>query len=178
MPRLFFALRPTAEQGAALLADIEQRFAGRQVVCIPAGNLHATLCFLGSIDETRLPALRDAAARVRCGPVSLEFDALEYWAKPHILCATASPGGVAGADVLARLLADEVIRAGFSPDIKPFRPHLTLARKVRAAQAQTLGLPQPLQPRFVIRSDEFLLMESRRDEHGSVYMPRDRWALA
>jgi 2'-5' RNA ligase len=178
MPRLFFALQPAAEQGAALLANLETSFGAQRVVAYPASKLHATLCFLGSIDEARLPALLEAAARVRCGRVSLRFDALEYWDKPRILCATASPDGVVGADVLASAISDEVVRAGFSPDLKPFRPHLTLARKVRAAQAEALGVPRTLQPGFVVLGDEFVLMESRRDERGSVYAVVDRWALA
>jgi RNA 2',3'-cyclic 3'-phosphodiesterase len=140
MPRVFFALQPTAKQSAELLADIEFRFSAQKLAAIPAGNLHSTLCFLGAVEAERFPALREAASRVRGRKVSLRFDALEYWAKPQIICATASPSGVVGADMLSRAISDEVIAAGFSPDIKPFRAHLTLARKVRASQAETLAL--------------------------------------
>jgi 2'-5' RNA ligase len=177
MLRLFFALQPTAEQGAALLADVERQFAGHGLVAIPVGNVHATLCFLGAVDAVRVPVLREAAARVEGRRLSLRFDALEYWARPQIVCATASPAGVLGADLLARAIGDEVIAAGFSPDIKPFRAHLTLARKVRRDQAERLALPQPLQPSFVMRCDEFVLMQSSRGENGSVYTAIDRWPL-
>jgi RNA 2',3'-cyclic 3'-phosphodiesterase len=177
MPRLFFALRPGAEQGAALLAEFEARFAGHGIAVIPVGNLHATLCFLGAVEAARVPALSEAASRVHMRKVSLRFDALEHWVKPRIICATASPSGVVGADTLARAISDEVIAAGFSPDIKPFRAHLTLARKVRAAQAEALALPQSLQPGFVVRCEEFVLMQSRRGERGSIYSVVESWLL-
>lgn len=177
MARVFFALQPSAEQGAALLADFEFRFAEHGIAVIPPDNLHATLCFLGAVEAERLPALREAASRVHGRKVSLRFDALEYWAKPQIVCATASPAGVVGADTLARAISDEVIAAGFSPDIKPFRAHLTLARKVRAAKAAELALPQTLQPGFVVRCENFVLMESRRGERGSIYSVVESWPL-
>lgn len=185
MPRLFFALQPAADRGAALLADFEARVAahvaphvaGQGIPAIPAGNLHVTLCFLGAVDAARVAALRAAAARVRSPRVSLRFDTLEYWGRPRILCATASPAGMVGVDALARAVSDEVIAAGFSPDIKPFRAHLTLARKVSAAQAAALVLPQALEPGFVVHGDRFVLMESRRSEHGSVYSVIESWPL-
>lgn len=177
MPRLFFALQPGQEQRAALLAEFEARFAAQQVAMIPAGNLHATLCFLGVVDAARVPALREAASRVHMHKVSLRFDALEHWVKPKIVCATASAAGVVGADALARAISDELIAAGFSPDIKPFRAHLTLARKVRVAQAEALALPQSLQPGFVVRCEEFVLMQSRRGERGSIYSVVESWPL-
>ena len=103
---------------------------------VPAENLHATLCFIGAVPEEEL----DAAARRRRRSVRgrprrrCDFDALEYWEKPKILCATAAE------DVVRRRVSsrrDSVkprVAAGFTPDIKPFRAHLTLARKVRAAR--------------------------------------------
>jgi 2'-5' RNA ligase len=175
--RLFFALRPTAAQSDALLAQLGPAFTSQGVTPIPAGNLHATLCFLGTVPDERVPALRDAAARVRNRGVSLSFDALEFWPKPKILCATASEAGSVAAGELARAISDEVVTAGFTPDIKPFRAHLTLARKVRAEQAKALALPQVLQPGFVVRSTEFALMQSRRGEGGSVYSVVDSWPL-
>jgi 2'-5' RNA ligase len=84
---------------------------------------------------------------------------------------------VVDADALARAIANEVIAAGFSPDIKPFRAHLTLARKVSRVQAEALALPQSLQPAVVFRCDEFVLMQSSRGEQGSVYTAVDRWPL-
>jgi 2'-5' RNA ligase len=177
MPRLFFALQPSLEQSETLLAGLAPEFATHGLAAIPVGNLHATLCFLGAVEPEKLPALRAAASRVRARRVSLEFDVLEYWPAPGIICATASGERVALAAALAAALGDELIAAGFSPDIKPFRPHLTLARKVSATQAGSMALPRPFQPGFVVRATEFVLMDSRRGEQGSIYSARDSWPL-
>jgi 2'-5' RNA ligase len=175
--RLFFALQPSLEQSEALLAQVSPLFAAPGIPAIPATNMHATLCFVGAVAEEKLSALRAAAARVRSGSVSLGFDSLEYWSKPKIICATGAEPGSASAGALARVLTDEVVAAGFTPDIKPFRAHLTLARKIPAAQAQSLALPRPLQPGLVVRSANFVLMESRRGERGSIYSVVDSWHL-
>ena len=136
--RLFFALQPTPEQSEAMLAQVAPLFAAPGIPAIPATNMHATLCFLGAVAEEKVSALRAAAAHVRSRGVSLSFDTLEYWPKPKIICATGADSGMASAAALARVLTDEVVAAGFTPDIKPFRAHLTLARKVPAARAQSL----------------------------------------
>jgi 2'-5' RNA ligase len=177
MPRLFFALQPPAAQSDALRAQVMPLLAPQGIEPVPAGNVHATLCFLGEVADEKLPALRDLAARVRSRGVSLSFDALEFWPKPKIICATGSDAGSVAAGELASALGDEVVGAGFSPDIKPFRAHLTLARKVSAEKANALALPQVLQPGFVVRCAEFVLMQSRRGEQGSIYSVVDSWPL-
>jgi 2'-5' RNA ligase len=175
--RLFFALQPTKEQGEALLEQVAPLFAGQQIPSIPASNMHATLCFLGAVAREKLPALMAAAARVRNRGVSVAFDVLEHWPRPRIICATGPEAGSTPASALARALGDEVVAAGFSPDIKPFRAHLTLARKVRADQAKSLALPRALQPGFVVHAERFALMESRRGEGGSIYSVVESWPL-
>ena len=92
------------------------------------------------------------------------------------LCATA------GRDRRRRLelsiaLGEASVAAGFSPDIEPFRAHLTLARKISAAPAATVPWPLPLEPSTVMRADKFVLMESRRNDAGSEYSAVDSWPL-
>lgn len=173
--RVFFALQPEAAQRAGLVVDVAPLVAelgGRAVV---ASNLHATLCFVGAIEEERLPALREAAARVRSGPVELEFDALEFWREPEVVVAVA-PASDAARDLSSQLF-DVTIAAAFEPDRKPFRPHLTLARKVRARLAENFPWPRALEKRWRVRCDRFVLMESRRDESGSIYSVVESWPL-
>mgnify|MGYP003441747327 CR=1 FL=1 len=59
--------------------------------------------------------------------------------------------------------------AGFTPEARPFRPHVTLARKVRSA-ADSL-----LDPAFLWRTDGFALVRSVTDPAGSRYEPVDWW---
>jgi 2'-5' RNA ligase len=176
MLRLFFALQPTPEQNLALAEQVAPLVAQLGSKVAPPANLHATLCFIGSIEPARLDALRAAAATLRGRPVRLSFDALEYWEAPKILCATASRDS-SSANELSIALGEAAVAAGFSPDLKPFRAHVTLARKISAAQAATVPWPLPLEPPTLMRANRFVLMESRRDDAGSVYSPLDSWAL-
>jgi 2'-5' RNA ligase len=176
MLRLFFALQPTAKQSAALLArtaPVVEKLQGQRV---PAENLHATLCFVGAVAEERLDELRAAAATVRAPALKLRFEQLEFWDKPRVLCATGTRESDAAHD-LARRLAEAAIAAGFAPDIKPFRAHLTLARKVNAAEAAKVEWPRGFSPAMTVRCDRFVLMQSRREEGGSIYSAVDSWAL-
>ena len=62
-----------------------------------------------------------------------------------------------GADALSRL------RAGFTPDLRPFREHLTLARKVRYPTQAA-----PMRPvHWTVGG--FALMASRTESTGPVY---------
>jgi len=176
MLRLFFALQPSLAQNAVLTAYVAPLVAQLEARTVPAQNLHATLCFIGAVEEDRVDALRAAAASIRGRPARLRFDALEYWETPKILCATASRDS-SEASELAIALGEAAVAAGFAPDIKPFRAHLTLARKIAAARAAMVPLPLPIEPPMVMRADKFSLMSSRREGEISIYSAVDSWAL-
>jgi 2'-5' RNA ligase len=172
--RLFFALQPTAEQAQALVATVAPLVRQLEGQPLVAANLHVTLCFIGAVATERLTALRDAASRVGGRPVSLLFDALDYWEKPQIICATA--GESATARDLSQALAGAASAAGFAPDRKPFRAHLTLARKVRRSIARNSEWPCALAT-MSVHCDRFVLMESRRDDSSTTYSVVDSWPL-
>ena len=178
MLRLFFALQPAPVQSAALAEQVAPLVARLQAQRVPAENLHATLCFIGAVPEEKLGDLQAAAAGVSARHATLRFDALEYWRKPGVLCATA-PETVASlpARGLAERLAQATIAAGFTPDIKPFRAHVTLARKISAARATQCEWPRVLAPPLDVHCDRFALMQSRRGEFGSIYSVVNSWAL-
>jgi len=75
------------------------------------------------------------------------------------------------------LVVIDSVAAGFAPDIKPFRAHLTLARKIAPTTAATAPLPLPLVPPTVLRAENFLLMSSRREDGVSIYSAVDSWPL-
>jgi 2'-5' RNA ligase len=177
MPRFFFALNPAPEQRAQLVSQAASLVAQLQAQPVPAENLHVTLCFVGAVEEERAGALRAVAAQVRGACASLNFSAFEYWDSPKILCATAQESDVAPVAGFARRLGEALIAAGFAPDIKPFRAHFTLGRKVRAELAAGTAWPLTWAESLVLRVDRFALMDSRRDDAGSVYSVVDSWPL-
>jgi len=176
--RLFFALRPAPEQSAALVDRVAPLIARLQAQRVPPENLHATLCFIGAVAVEHLERLVETAAGVRGRRASLCFDALEFWQKPKVLCATTGESvGATAAQDLAAALATAIVGAGFTPDIKPFRAHLTLARKVHAQRAAECDWPQDLMPPVLVHCDQFVLMRSDRGESGSIYSVVASWPL-
>jgi 2'-5' RNA ligase len=190
--RLFFALWPDESMQLALAhagRSVIESSGGREV---PAHNLHLTLVFLGSVAETRIAELGAIASRVagaaqlgtagvcdfgaarvpKLGGACLEvtLDRIEHWKKAQIVCATAGhiPGRAA---TLADELKRELVACGFAPDLKPFRPHVTLARKVQRVTRE-LAMP-PTSWAF----RHFRLVESRSDPGGSIYSSHEVWAL-
>jgi 2'-5' RNA ligase len=179
--RLFFALWPDDEQRAALThaaARIVRHCGGRPV---PEANLHVTLAFLGSVPETRVAELgaigRRAAAAfpAHALPVTVSLATPEHWARAQVLAVLEREdegrAAAAGAAALARSLSDATLAAGFSPDLKPFRVHVTVARKVARP-------PRSCEMRKVEWSfDEFALIESRTLEKGPVYSVVESYVL-
>src|SRR5438094_823293 len=81
-------------------------------------------------------------------------------------------GALAGAPALAESLKGETTARGFSPDLKPFHAHVTVARKVARAPAA-----QPLSPvQWTV--DGFALIESRTEPTGPVYSVIESYLLA
>jgi len=169
--RLFFAFWPTDEEQQALVRAVAKGVRASGGRPVPAQNLHVTLAFLGSVPLRRVPELRASAQLVAeaCawqGPLVLRFTHLVHWAQSQILCALGAAedrGTVRGADALASALKDQAAAAGFSPDLKPFRAHVTVARKVVRAT-------RSLEMRSVEWSSAgFALIESRTRPEGAVY---------
>lgn len=178
MLRLFFALQARPEQNVALVERVAPLVARLEAQRVPAENLHATLCFIGAVAPEDLERLKNVAASQRGRHATLRFDTLEFWDQPRVLCATAVEStGAAPARELAVQLGHAAQSAGFHPDIKPFRAHLTLARKIHPTRAAQCEWPQPLAPPLLVRCDRFVLMESRRGESGSIYSVVDSWPL-
>ena len=176
--RLFFALESHPEQSAALVARAAPLIEQLQAQRVPPENLHATLCFMGFVVPEKLDRLRAVAANLRGSHATLSFDAFEHWERPKIVCATASESIAAlPARELALLLGSASLEAGFTPDIKPFRAHLTLARKVRRVRAAQIEWPLAISPPVHVHCERFVLMQSQSGETGSIYSVVDSWPL-
>jgi RNA 2',3'-cyclic 3'-phosphodiesterase len=173
--RLFFALWPgeDAREGLGHATAKAVRHSGGRAV--PLGNLHVTLAFLGSVLQRRVPEVKQLATRATAGwpqqrPLELRFEGLAHWPRQQILCATAAEENPVAA-ALAAALKDAAAAAGFTPDLKPFRTHVTLARKVAHA-------PRECALREILwRFDSFALIESRTDSQGPLYSVLESYPL-
>lgn len=168
--RLFFAIWPDDASRTAF-AHVTRKAArasgGRPV---PISNLHSTLAFLGPVPEERMPQALAAAAGIKQPPFNLVFDRLEHWPKPAVLCITCTQAPPAAAELaseLWKLLAGQ----GFVPDPKPYRPHITIARKV--VKSHALGSIHAVDWPI----EEFALVESTTAPEGAQYTVLHRWPL-
>jgi 2'-5' RNA ligase len=166
--RLFFALWPDPALRQAPLTRVATILGSVEGRAQRPDQWHVTLEFMGQVPRVRQPALRAAADRVSQSPVTIEYDRVEHWRKPQVVCLVASrvPAGLA---TLVAQLHAALVAEGFTLEARPFCPHVTLARKVRAA-ADSL-----LEPPFVWQSRGFALVRSVTVPAGSRYEPLHWW---
>jgi 2'-5' RNA ligase len=169
--RVFFALWPEDTTRSALTAAtarLEPQVAARW---IRPENLHMTLAFLGDVETERLQGLAQAADAVRSHRFAVRLDRIEYWRKPQLICLTPqAPPAVLGQ--LAADLATRLGDAGFALDKRPYRAHLTLARKAVCPPAYAL-----LDPPVLWQPTALALVESDRDTQGAHYTVLKSWPL-
>jgi len=141
--RLFFAIWPdesALRRLASLRDSLESSIQGRWILTI---NLHLTLVFLGKVTSTRLKSLEAIASNVRAEPFTIGLDQLSWWRIGGVLCLTPrqSPQSL---ESLVQILVTDLKEAGFKPDMRTFRPHITLARRVGGVPARLMRLHEPI----------------------------------
>ena len=172
--RLFFALWPSDADRAALTRATEPVLAELRGRLVPSANHHLTLAFLGSVAEERVADVRAVGQEVaqsmpRATLIDVVLERLAHWRKPEIVVAEADAPVPAVA--FAQALKDALTAAGFAPDLKPFRAHVTLARKVSRAS------PGLRMDSVRWSFDSLALVESTTLPSGSLYSVVDSWPL-
>jgi 2'-5' RNA ligase len=107
---------------------------------------------------------------VKARPVEIVFDVLEHWRKPGVLCLAAAQTSASVGELVGALRA-ALRKERFEPESREFRPHVTLARKVRRAEGHRVDPP------IVWTADRFALVRSVSDPAGSRYEPLHWWNL-
>lgn len=169
--RGFFALWPDNDLRDALRRTVRKpvRHSGGKPV-FPA-NYHVTLKFLGNVGDEDTERLCAAAAGMAGGRFTLRFDTLGFWSKPRLLWLGASRTPEA-LSALARELDELAERCcGCALEVRLFRPHVTLARKV--GKPGRLGAVSPLD----WRPESFVLAASETRPEGARYRVLRSWPL-
>ena len=140
MPRLFFALWPDeaardrlAAQALTLAAELE----GKPV---PPQKIHLTLAFLGEVAGREQKA-RGAATAIRSPVFEVRFDRIGTFRRAQVAWA----GAATPAERLLELqsaLERSLRAAGFDLEDRPFRPHMTLVRRISRTRA--MGRIEPI----------------------------------
>ncbi len=168
--RLFFALWPDDDTRGALAGLARSRLPPGRGRPVAVENLHITLVFLGSVDSGFRACAEKAAERLSAPAFALEFRRIGYWPRSRLLCAAPdrTPDALSG---LVSTLNGALIRCGQQPESRPFRAHVTLARKLREPVNETTHAP------ICWRVTEFHLLESETLPQGARYRRLHSWPL-
>jgi len=173
MARVFFAVWPDPEVRGALerlAKDCAARTGGRAPA--PA-NLHVTLAFIGNVDACRVVTVREIGSTVSAAtaPFSLVLDRIGAFHKQEIAWLGCSRVNEA-TQGLADGLSSQLSSAGFEREARPFRPHVTLARRAR-----TRALDGALAKPIVWNISRLTLNASTHAQGALRYVAIDSWPL-
>jgi RNA 2',3'-cyclic 3'-phosphodiesterase len=168
--RLFFAVFPDSETRGRIAAAAQALALADGSRWVPAENYHLTLAFIGEVPRDKLGALKGVGAAQRARKFTVRLDAYEYWPKAGVVIAAASacPEPL---EHLHRALGAALERCDVALDSRPFRPHITMARKV--PQAPVLQAMSEI----VWTPRSFQLVRSVSTPDRSVYTVVDSWPL-
>lgn len=163
--RLFFALWPDDDTRAKLARVTDSAPLHRAARPVPPDKMHITLVFMGNTPADRQKCFEQAADSVTGEPFRLVLDHCGHFPRPRVFWfgPTEYPEILA---VLVKELVSALEACGFEPESRPFRPHVTLARKVRER-------PQTGPSIVEWPCDAFCLVESA----GGEYSVLRRWSL-
>ena len=156
--RLFVALWPEAALASALHARCGVCAPDPSARVVTPQRVHLTLHFLGNVPRQRLPALV-TALQVPFQPFELRFSHCEQW--PHGLRVVVPDTAVPPLTQLHAALGEALQGLGLPVEQRPFRPHLTLARRT------TAPLPAPNGPALRWPVSGYVLVESQASPPGA-----------
>ena len=150
--RIFIALCPDSAVREQLRAWRDSRAWPKPAAPVRTERLHLTLHFLGDIPRVRLPELAQGLG-VGFAPFELGLGHVELW---HGGIAVLAPN-LAPPPLLAlhSTLGAALKRLGLPIEARPYRPHVTLARRAGRAMESIQGPPVNWQV------DGYALMESK-----------------
>jgi len=143
---------------------------------VDPGNIHLTLKFLGNIGEKEIEKAKGAlSASLRAfAPMSLSARGVGVFPglnRPRVIWVGIG-GESAALAAMQKALDDHLEQAGFKPDDRPFKGHLTLGR-VKGA-LKTAVFREALQAALNFETDPFTvasasLFKSELNPSGAVY---------
>jgi 2'-5' RNA ligase len=133
MMRLFIAM-PLPEKIEELLAEIifDLKQIRSKVKWVTPKNIHLTLKFLGDTDEKKIPEIIEAIKKIGSDYKMVISEINKLGAFPNLRRPRVIWAGLDGSiDILAEIagkIENEMEKAGFEKENRPFKSHLTLGR--------------------------------------------------
>jgi RNA 2',3'-cyclic 3'-phosphodiesterase len=169
MARLFFALWPNEEVRKAL-AKVSDQFKDENLRLVKNSNLHITLAFLGEVSEQDQLKLIEKAKSIKSNSFSLTLDSIGRWKKPGILWIGPKKIPEPLKD-LVKQLQTVIKQQGLDIDDRPYKPHVTIARKAKqfTVPKEKIHIPWSV--------TSFALVVSKSSDTGVEYNVLQKWNL-
>lgn len=177
--RTFLAIEldePTRQAVEELVAYLQRHYGAAKIKWTPSANLHITTRFIGTTAPQQLPVLctklREALTASAAFNLALGEVIFFPVRRPHVLALDVPVS--AELQQLAQVLEHAVGACGFTPEERPFQPHLTLARfakRLPPLPKITTSVPSELPVQRIV------LFNSENTTHGSRYIPLAHFPL-
>jgi 2'-5' RNA ligase len=202
--RAFIAI-PLPPEGGELVAALGENFDHHSPFAafrrVPPAKVHLTLRFLGEIPQNSVSEISDLLLKSCAGTGAIPFpvERLGVFPRPGSPSVIwAGPREISPAlDALMARLTPALAAVGYPPEARPFRPHLTLARRSRRERPSRGDRPtrreRPpgglaaalreaeaalLDPAPLLHLTEAVLFKSDLRPEGAVHTPLFRVSLA
>jgi 2'-5' RNA ligase len=139
---------------------------------------HITLQFLGSTKPEQYDCITDRLRELHCPSMRTELGDLGTFDRAGVLYADVRVTRELTA--LQQAVTAATSPCGFTPEDRPYHPHITLARRKGKGGRELRNLDAQIrqQPGFdAFTADSFILYESIPTPEGSRYEVRERYAL-
>lgn len=170
MQRLFLALWPDAAVRAAL-AEVQAAVLPAGVRAVAPEKLHLTLAFLGNPTAAARGCLERRLAGVAPQPFTLRLDTVDWWPRAGVVWIGPRVVPAALLDLQAACAA-HAAACGIALERRPFRPHVTLARRGRSPRRAAAWTPVEW------TVGRLYLVESTTGPGGGAYRLRAAWPPA
>jgi len=168
MKRLFFALCPD-NRARKQINGLNQSISSADLKKVNSANLHLTLVFLGQVDSQAEAKIKERANDINIQPFSLHFEQLDFWKKPRILCLTSQQYDPQLL-ILVNALKTIAQQCDIETEDRPYRPHITLARKASQNINRKIG-------GINWQAHSFCLLQSCSTPTGVNYQILQSWEL-
>lgn len=141
---------------------------------------HITLQFLGNVTPEQFECLLPRLSAILLPPVLIPIGTIDFLNSQILAAAVGSPE----LSKLAGQVHAATAGCGFTPESRPWMPHITLARKRRGASRVSMASLRTRSERIAMSgfrcefvAEEFLLYESFTEPQGPRYEVRARFPL-
>lgn len=131
-------------------------------------DLHITLRFLGDVEEAQLSDIQEALGRVRVNNFGVEASGFDVFDKDSgvLYCPVLSTRKL---NNLVAEITDRLTPLGFNFGMRPYVPHITLARAKNKKDIPQFFVQKPMPLHGSWQADNFSLYRSSQKETGLLY---------